>query len=360
MPAHYQAMLKFSGISAEEAANNSDAVLGVLRFAEKHQGDLARPRAGPGETGASAVPPPLAPGAAVPKKEKYRLDELLSKERPTQIYINLVKLDAGSQGEVYSARRTTDGLDIALKKIFIKNEAKELPALENEISMMYTSRHRNVVQFFSAHRDGDTLWIAMELMSGGKLTDILDDRDIQLTEEQIAYLCKETVAGLTYLHSMGRIHRYIKSDNLLINNKGEVKLGDFGFCAALSEGEGCKRKTVVGTPYWMAPEVIRGESYDYKADVWSMGILALEMADGEPPLMDLPPMRALYVIVTQPSPKLREADRWSKACRHFIESMLVKEAQQRPDCWDLLQHPFLKKAAPSGASIAQLLARPGA
>lgn len=357
MPAHYQAMLKFSGISAEEAGNHSDAVMGVLRFAEKHQGDLARPRWDP----AGELPAvPLAPGAAVPKKEKYKLAELLSQDKPGQMYTNLIKLDAGSQGEVYKARRTTDGQDIALKKIFIKNEAKELPALENEISMMYTSRHRNVVSFFSAHKEGDTLWIAMELMSGGKLTDVLDDQDIRLTEEQIAYLCKETVAGLAYLHSMGRIHRDIKSDNLLINNKGDVKLGDFGFCAALSEGEGQKRKTVVGTPYWMAPEVIRGEPYDYKADTWSMGILALEMVDGEPPLIDLPPMRALYVIVTQPAPRIKQPDKWSKACRHFIESMLMKDAKQRPDCSDLLQHPFLKKSTPDGRFIAQLLARPGA
>eukprot|EP00755_Sulcionema_specki_P024534 Sspe_Gene.81411::Locus_52150_Transcript_1_1_Confidence_1.000_Length_1869::g.81411::m.81411/K04409/PAK1; p21-activated kinase 1 len=353
MPAHYQAMLKFSGISPEEAESHSEAVLSVLHFAEKHQGDLLHPTLNE-PTSPKCPPPPLPPGANVPKKEKYKLSELISSEDALSVHTNLVKLDSGSQGEVYRATRTKDRVEVALKKIFIKNEKKELPALENEISMMFTSRHKNIVNFYSAHRNDDTLWIAMELMSGGKLTDLLDNH-VKFTEEQIAYLCKNIVEGLAYIHSMGRIHRDIKSDNILLNNKGEVKLGDFGFCAALSEGENLKRKTVVGTPYWMAPEVIKGEPYDYKADVWSMGILALELCDGEPPLMDLPPMRALYVIVTQSAPKVKQPDRWSKTCRHFIESMLQKDPQGRPNAWDLLQHPFLKKATPNGAFLEQLL-----
>jgi len=355
MPAHYQAMLKFSGISAEEAASNSDAVMGVLRFAEKHQGDMMRPSVDPAQYQAQAAAAPPLPGAAIPRKEKYKLEELVSQASAASQYSNLHKLDSGSQGEVYKATRKSDGLDVALKKIFIKNEKKEIPALENEISMMYTSRHKNVVSFYSAHRNDDTLWIAMELMGGGKLTDLVDAQELQLSEEQIGYIMMNTIEGLSYLHSMGRIHRDIKSDNILLNAKGEVKLGDFGFCAALSEGEGQKRKTVVGTPYWMAPEVIRGEPYDYKADVWSCGILALELFDGEPPLMDLPPMRALYVVVTQPAPKLKHQDKWGKSAKHFVESMLQKDAGQRPNMRDLIQHPFLKKSTTSGSFLNKML-----
>eukprot|EP01064_Diplonema_japonicum_P028751 TRINITY_DN4496_c0_g2_i1.p1 TRINITY_DN4496_c0_g2~~TRINITY_DN4496_c0_g2_i1.p1 ORF type:complete len:553 (+),score=71.45 TRINITY_DN4496_c0_g2_i1:80-1738(+) len=357
MPPHYQAMLKFSGISAEEVANHSEDVMHIMQFAEKHGGDLAHPKLtdiNNAMPSSHTAPPPLPPGANVPVKQKYKLSELVSPHGALQIHSNLVKLDSGSQGEVYRATRTKDRTDVALKKIFIKNEKKELPALENEISMMYTSHHKNIVNFFSAHRQGDTLWIAMELMSGGKLTDLLDNH-VNFQEDQIAYICKNIIEGLAYIHSMGRIHRDIKSDNILLNAKGEVKLGDFGFCAALSEGEAFKRKTVVGTPYWMAPEVIKGEPYDYKADIWSMGILALELCDGEPPLMDHPPMRALYVIVTQAAPKVKNAERWSKTCQHFLESMLQKNPKYRPDAWDLLQHPFLKKASPSGSFLEQLL-----
>eukprot|EP01065_Artemidia_motanka_P031342 TRINITY_DN3765_c2_g1_i2.p1 TRINITY_DN3765_c2_g1~~TRINITY_DN3765_c2_g1_i2.p1 ORF type:complete len:576 (+),score=184.15 TRINITY_DN3765_c2_g1_i2:99-1826(+) len=354
----HQAMLKFSGISAEEAANHSEAVMRVLHFAEKHQADMMHPSradAAAHAQGSASSPPPLPPGAAVPKKEKYRLDELVSTDSAVALYTSLHKLDSGSQGEVYRATRKADGMEVALKKIFIKNERKEIPALENEISMMYTSRHKNVVSFYSAHRNDDTLWIAMELMNGGKLTDLVDAQEVHFNEDHIAYIIKNTIEGVAYLHSMGRIHRDIKSDNILLNAKGEVKLGDFGFCAALSEGEGQKRKTVVGTPYWMAPEVIRGEPYDYKADVWSTGILALELLDGEPPLMDLPPMRALYVIVTQPAPKVKQPERWSRTSRHFIESMLQKDPAQRPNAWDLLQHPFLKKAPASGGFMEKML-----
>ena len=258
IPPQYQAMLKFSGITAEEAANHSEAVLSVLHFTERHQQAKLQV---PSHT--QPLPAPLPPGANVPKKEKYSLGELLSKEDALKAHTNLVKLDSGSQGEVYKATRTKDSTDVALKMIYIKNEKKELPALENEISMMYTSQHKNVVSFYSAHRNDDTLWIAMELMSGGKLTDLLDN-GVKFTEEQIAYVCLNIIEGLAYLHSMGRIHRDIKSDNILLGKSGDVKLGDFGFCAALSEGENLKRKTVVGTPYWMAPEVIKGEPYDYK------------------------------------------------------------------------------------------------
>eukprot|EP01061_Rhynchopus_euleeides_P006792 TRINITY_DN15818_c0_g3_i1.p2 TRINITY_DN15818_c0_g3~~TRINITY_DN15818_c0_g3_i1.p2 ORF type:complete len:217 (+),score=65.69 TRINITY_DN15818_c0_g3_i1:547-1197(+) len=204
-------------------------------------------------------------------------------------------------------------------------------------------------------RGKKTLWIAMELMTGGKLTDVLDSKKGRFPEEHVAYICKNVLEGLAYLHSMGRVHRDIKSDNILLGGKGTIKLGDFGFCASLSEGENQKRQTVVGTPYWMAPEVITGEPYDCKADVWSMGILALELCDGEPPLMEEPPMRALYIIVTQPAPSMKQPDLWSAQCRDFISQMLNKNPDQRPVASDLLNHPFLQKATADGSFLDSML-----
>ena len=233
----------------------------------------------------------------------YPLSELLTEGNPQHVFSKLKKLDAGSQGEVYRAQNER-GTTIALKKIFIKDHKKEIPALENEISMLKSSRHPNIIDYYSCHRKDNTLWIAMELMNGGKLTDLIEE-GYKFKEEEVSFIMKEALKGLLYLHKTGRIHRDIKSDNVLLNTDGRVKLGDFGFCAMISEGRAAKRKTVVGTPYWMAPEVIKGDLYDQKADMWSLGIMGLELCDGEPPLMSLPPMRALYVIVTQKAPRMK-------------------------------------------------------
>ena len=252
--------------------------------------------------------------------KRYPLAELLTPGNPQHVFSKLKKLDAGSQGEVYRAMNDK-GKAVALKKIFIKDQKKEIPALENEISMLRSSRHPNIIDYHSCHRRDNTLWIAMELMNGGKLTDLIEE-GYKFKEEEVAFILREALKGLLYLHKTGRIHRDIKSDNVLLNTDGRVKLGDFGFCAMISEGKTAKRKTVVGTPYWMAPEVIKGEPYDAKADMWSLGIMGLELCDGEPPLMSLPPMRALYVIVTQKAPKMKTRGKYANT--PCIYSLLVQ------------------------------------
>eukprot|EP01061_Rhynchopus_euleeides_P006794 TRINITY_DN15818_c0_g5_i1.p1 TRINITY_DN15818_c0_g5~~TRINITY_DN15818_c0_g5_i1.p1 ORF type:complete len:427 (+),score=172.72 TRINITY_DN15818_c0_g5_i1:280-1560(+) len=273
----------------------------------------------------------------------YPLAELLTEGNPQHVFSKLRKLDAGSQGEVYRAINEK-GTAVALKKIFIKDHKKEIPALENEISMLKSSRHPNIINYYSCHRKENTLWIAMELMNGGKLTDLIEE-GYKFKEEEVSFIMKEALKGLLYLHKTGRIHRDIKSDNVLLNTDGRVKLGDFGFCAMITEGRAAKRKTVVGTPYWMAPEVIKGDPYDQKADLWSLGIMGLELCDGEPPLMSLPPMRALYVIVTQKAPRMKTRNKWSRECVDFIECTLQKDPRNRPTASDLLKHPFMRKAA---------------
>jgi serine/threonine protein kinase len=149
--------------------------------------------------------------------------------------------------------------------------------------------------------------------------------------------------ALAYLHSKHRIHRDVKSDNILLSSKGEIKLADFGYATQLT-AEKQKRMTVVGTPYWMAPEVIRGNKYDTKIDIWSLGIMLMEMAEGDPPYMDHPPLRALFLITTKGIPPLKDP-KWSPELRDFLNRCLVKDPTQRATAVELLQHPFLKKAS---------------
>lgn len=182
----------------------------------------------------------------------------------------------------------------------------------------------------------------LEYIHGGTLTEVLGPT-IPIPEPAIAYVCKQMCMGLAYLHRQHRLHRDIKSDNVLVDFNGAVKIADFGFAAGLTE-EQDKRKSVVGTPYWMAPELIRGLEYDAKVDVWSMGITAIEMADGEPPYLHEPPLRALLLITTQGTPTLRDPERWSQKLRHFLKCALQVDPAKRASAEQLLLHPFIQTA----------------
>jgi serine/threonine protein kinase len=188
----------------------------------------------------------------------------------------------------------------------------------------------------------DNLWIVMEQMTAGCLTDILG-KSIMWPEAHIAYVCKHSLMGLASLHRQHRLHRDIKSDNILVDFEGQVKLADFGFAVALSE-EVDKRRSVVGTPYWMAPELIRGLHYDSKVDVWSLGITLLEMAEGEPPLIHEPPLRALLLITIQGPPELSDKTRWTPAFQHFLRRCFDIDPEKRSSAEQLLMHPFIQSA----------------
>jgi serine/threonine protein kinase len=195
----------------------------------------------------------------------------------------------------------------------------------------------------------EELWVVLEYVAGGKLTDLLH---IDFTESEIAAILQKILKGLELLHDTCHvIHRDVKSDNVLITRTGKIKLADFGFC---SENNG-KRRSVVGTPYWMAPEVIRGVDYDTRVDIWSLGIMALEMADGEPPLLDLPPLRALFIIATQPPPTLREPEKWSSTFKDFLSAALAKNPQKRATSEELLNHPFIQQAHPDAKFLTEML-----
>jgi len=200
------------------------------------------------------------------------------------------------------------------------------------------------VDYVDTYKVGKQIWVVMEFMQWGSLTDILDQfTDLKMTEPQMAAVCIATLRGLACIHVKHNIHRDIKSDNILINEKGIIKISDFGFAAQLTTKK-LKRKTIVGTPYWMAPELIKGQEYDEKVDIWSVGILAMEMCEGEPPYMDFAPLKALFMISTQGIPELQQPERFSPEFRDFLKSCLQIHAGNRPSCQELSQHPWLLKA----------------
>eukprot|EP01091_Cochliopodium_minus_P008335 TRINITY_DN186_c0_g1_i7.p1 TRINITY_DN186_c0_g1~~TRINITY_DN186_c0_g1_i7.p1 ORF type:complete len:776 (+),score=275.66 TRINITY_DN186_c0_g1_i7:90-2417(+) len=279
----------------------------------------------------------------VPDRPEYTIHDIISSEDPKKRFLNLEKIGEGAAGEVFIATDSKTKEQIAIKKI--KLNAQNLKLITTEVAIMRDCSFETVVRYIDSYLVEDKLWVAMELMDGGCLTDVLDQYEdgLHMNEEQIAHVCKDTLRGLAYIHSSYRIHRDIKSDNILLNEKGEIKIADFGYAAQISK-ERVKRNTIVGTPYWMAPELIKGEDYNQKVDVWSTGIMAMECAEGEPPYMDYPPLRALFLITTKGIPDLEEPEDWSPEFKDFIKKSLVKEPQDRPNASDLLSHPFLKKA----------------
>lgn len=266
-------------------------------------------------------------------------------QNPRDIFSQMRQIGQGASGSVYMAVKK-DGTKIALKRVRPENKT-EVEALEMEIRMMCCTRHPNLIKCHETYHFGGFMWISMEFMDGGCLTDILENYkslNKYMSEGEIAYVLREVLKGLLFMHGMKRLHRDIKSDNVLITKRGEVKLADFGFCAELTE-ERNKRTTCVGTPYWMAPELIRQHEYDYKVDLWSVGIMAIECAEWEPPYMAEKPMRAMYLITSYDPPGLSEPNKWSPELRDFVNRCLVLDPTKRASASQLLAHPFLLKAA---------------
>jgi len=195
---------------------------------------------------------------------------------------------------------------------------KNMKHLLTEIYMQKSSSHPNIVQFLDAYLLDDQFWVVLEYMGGGSLTAILEQfPKITLTEPQVAFICLETLKSLSYIHTLHRLHRDIKSDNILLGDNAEVKLADFGFATQLTQNQ-TKRNTVIGTPYWMAPELIEGHDYGAKVDIWSLGIMVREMLEGEPPYLELPSAKALFLIITRGLPELKNPGKFSNHLKDFL------------------------------------------
>uniref|UniRef100_A0A8B9FHZ8 non-specific serine/threonine protein kinase n=1 Tax=Amazona collaria TaxID=241587 RepID=A0A8B9FHZ8_9PSIT len=263
---------------------------------------------------------------------------------PAGIFELVELVGNGTYGQVYKVR--------PLVFLFASSQDEE-EEIKQEINMLKKySHHRNIATYYGAFIKknppgmDDQLWLVMEFCGAGSVTDLIKNtKGNTLKEEWIAYICREILRGLSHLHQHKVIHRDIKGQNVLLTENAEVKLVDFGVSAQLDRTVG-RRNTFIGTPYWMAPEVIACDenpdaTYDFKSDLWSLGITAIEMAEGAPPLCDMHPMRALFLIPRNPAPRLK-SKKWSKKFQSFIESCLVKNHSQRPTTEQLMKHPFIR------------------
>lgn len=269
-----------------------------------------------------------------------KLVTICSPGDPTKLFQNLTKIGKGASGDVYIAYQVGSNDVVAIKQMNLEQQPKK-ELIINEILVMRESRHRNIVNFIDSYMLRGDLWVVMEYMEGGSLTDVVTYN--MMSEGQIGAVCREVLHGFVHLHSKGVIHRDIKSDNILLSLKGDIKLTDFGFCAQINENNS-KRTTMVGTPYWMAPEVISRKEYGPKIDIWSLGIMAIEMIEGEPPYLDESPIRALYLIITNGAPELKDPNALSPAFDNFLKWSLKVDVEQRASATELLGHDFLKTA----------------
>ncbi|RPB20937.1 Pkinase-domain-containing protein [Terfezia boudieri ATCC MYA-4762] len=279
-----------------------------------------------------------------------RLNAICTDADPTKLYRSLIKIGQGASGGVYTAYQVGTNRSVAIKQMNLEQQPKK-DLIINEILVMKDSKHKNIVNFMDSFLYRGDLWVVMEYMEGGSLTDVVTFNI--MTEGQIAAVCRETLQGLQHLHSKGVIHRDIKSDNILLSLEGNIKLTDFGFCAQINEAM-MKRTTMVGTPYWMAPEVVTRKEYGRKVDIWSLGIMAIEMIEGEPPYLTESPLRALYLIATNGTPKLKEPEQLSRELKDFLGQALQVSPDDRSSAGELLQHPFLTTSDPLN-SLAPLV-----
>ncbi|XP_010210499.1 PREDICTED: serine/threonine-protein kinase PAK 1 [Tinamus guttatus] len=302
------------------------------------------------------------------KKPKMSDEEILEKLRsivsvgdPKKKYTHFEKIGQGASGTVYTAMDVATGQEVAIKQMNLQQQPKK-ELIINEILVMRENKNPNIVNYLDSYLVGEELWVVMEYLAGGSLTDVVTETCMD--EGQIAAVCRECLQALEFLHSNQVIHRDIKSDNILLGMDGSVKLiwkaefEDIG-SQVLSMSflqSGKYSHTMVGTPNWMAPEVVTRKAYGPKVDIWSLGIMAIEMIEGEPPYLNENPLRALYLIATNGTPELQNPEKLSPIFRDFLNRCLEMDVEKRGSAKELLQHQFLKIAKPLSSLTPLIIA----
>ncbi|XP_069946381.1 serine/threonine-protein kinase 10 isoform X9 [Cherax quadricarinatus] len=283
-------------------------------------------------------------GGSSAKKKKHFHNVRL--DNPEEFWEIIGELGDGAYGKVYKAVHKETKQLAALKQVALEEE-EDLETFMIEIDILSECKHENIVELLEAYHYNGKLWMYLEYCDGGAMDSIMADLYRPLTEPQIAYVCKYLVNALVYIHEQKVIHRDLKAGNVLLTMEGGVKLADFGV-SAKNKNTYDKRGTFIGTPYWLAPEVILCETfidakYDYKADVWSLGISLIEFAQMDPPNHEVSPVRVMLKIQKSDPPKLDYPSKYSKEFNDFISKCLVKDPALRPSAVELLQHPFISK-----------------